>query len=64
MQYLNNYTSFYSCFAVLSSAIEKKNRSRMNIPFRIGGPEGNDALEKKFLEVTKAQNMLNLKGHR
>lgn len=36
----------------------------MNIPFRIGGPEGNDALEKKFLDVAKSQNMLNLKGHR
>ncbi|XP_054709053.1 phosphoserine aminotransferase-like [Uloborus diversus] len=46
------------------SVIKKHSRSRMNIPFRIGGPSGNDELEKKFLEEAKAQGMINLKGHR
>jgi len=46
------------------SVVNKKNRSRMNIPFRIGGRGGNDALEKKFLDEAKKNNMINLKGHR
>ncbi|KFM80609.1 Phosphoserine aminotransferase, partial [Stegodyphus mimosarum] len=46
------------------SVIKKESRSRMNIPFRIGGPGGNDELEKKFLDLAKAHNMLSLKGHR
>ena len=58
------YEVFDASNGFYHSVIEKKNRSRMNIPFRIGGPGGNDALEKKFLEVTKSQNMVNLKGHR
>ncbi|GBN51599.1 Phosphoserine aminotransferase, partial [Araneus ventricosus] len=46
------------------SAIKKENRSRMNIPFRIGGSSGNDELETKFLNEAKARKMLSLKGHR
>jgi phosphoserine aminotransferase len=36
----------------------------MNVPFRIGGPEGDEALEKKFLEETSKKGMIQLKGHR
>lgn len=39
-------------------------RSRMNIPFRIGGPDGDEALEKKFLEEASKRGMIQLKGHR
>ncbi|CAL1295174.1 unnamed protein product [Larinioides sclopetarius] len=46
------------------SVIKKGNRSRMNIPFRIGGPSGNDELETKFLNEAKARKMISLKGHR
>jgi len=36
----------------------------MNVTFRIGGSDGNDALEKKFLEEATALHMIQLKGHR
>ena len=36
----------------------------MNVTFRIGGPNGNDNLEKKFLEETANLQMIQLKGHR
>ncbi|XP_048750744.2 phosphoserine aminotransferase-like [Ostrea edulis] len=39
-------------------------RSRMNVPFRIGGPDGDESLEKKFLEETSKKGMIQLKGHR
>ncbi|GIX71859.1 phosphoserine aminotransferase [Caerostris extrusa] len=46
------------------SVIKKENRSRMNIPFRIGGPAGSDELETKFLNEAKSRKMISLKGHR
>jgi len=46
------------------SKIDVNCRSRVNIPFRIGGAEGNDALEKKFLDEASKNGMLQLKGHR
>jgi len=46
------------------SIIKSESRSRMNIPFRIGSPGGNDDLEKKFLEEAKSHRMISLKGHR
>uniref|UniRef100_A0A4W3HY03 Phosphoserine aminotransferase n=1 Tax=Callorhinchus milii TaxID=7868 RepID=A0A4W3HY03_CALMI len=39
-------------------------RSRMNIPFRIGNANGDDALEKEFLNEAAKCNMISLKGHR
>lgn len=36
----------------------------MNITFRIGGPSGDEALEKRFLEEAAAEGLLALKGHR
>lgn len=36
----------------------------MNVPFRIGGPDGDEALEKKFLEEASKRGMIQLKGHR
>ncbi|XP_011550441.3 probable phosphoserine aminotransferase [Plutella xylostella] len=44
--------------------VAKNSRSKMNIPFRIGSPDGNDALEKEFLKGAEALNLIQLKGHR
>ncbi|XP_063377214.1 probable phosphoserine aminotransferase [Cydia fagiglandana] len=44
--------------------VAKKDRSRMNIPFRIGSPQGDDALEKEFLKGAEALGLIQLKGHR
>lgn len=50
--------NFYSC------PINANYRSRMNVPFRVGGPKGNDALENKFLVESEKLYMHQLKGHR
>ncbi|XP_066460238.1 phosphoserine aminotransferase [Eleutherodactylus coqui] len=44
--------------------VEKKSRSRMNIPFRIGSITGDGALEREFLAKAAALGMMSLKGHR
>lgn len=49
---------FYTC------PVAKDSRSRMNIPFRVGGPSGNDVLEKEFLSRAEQKKMVQLKGHR
>ena len=36
----------------------------MNIPFRIGGADGDEKLEKRFLEEATKRGMIQLKGHR
>ncbi|KAF5904782.1 phosphoserine aminotransferase, partial [Clarias magur] len=46
-----------------SSPINVECRSRMNIPFRIGNIEGDEALEKQFLEGASKLGLLSLKGH-
>ncbi|XP_076324514.1 phosphoserine aminotransferase isoform X2 [Tachypleus tridentatus] len=46
------------------SSIFPKDRSRVNIPFRIGGSKGNEYLEKKFLDEAHKRGMVSLKGHR
>ncbi|KAJ8285417.1 hypothetical protein GJAV_G00026570 [Gymnothorax javanicus] len=46
------------------SPVESSCRSRMNVPFRIGKRDGDDALEKKFLEGASKLGMISLKGHR
>ncbi|GFO37055.1 phosphoserine aminotransferase [Plakobranchus ocellatus] len=49
---------FYWC------PLDPGNRSRMNVPVRIGSPEGHEDLEKKFLEEAAKAGFLQLKGHR
>lgn len=49
-------TGFYSC------PVLKKDRSRMNVVFRI--KKGDEALEDKFAAEAKAAGMIGLKGHR
>lgn len=44
--------------------VAKHVRSKMNIPFRVGSAEGNDALEKEFLKGAEALGLIQLKGHR
>lgn len=36
----------------------------MNIPFRVGNSEGDEMLEKKFLEEAEKAKFISLKGHR
>ncbi|XP_010223611.1 PREDICTED: centrosomal protein of 78 kDa isoform X2 [Tinamus guttatus] len=55
---IDKSNGFYVC------PVEKKNRSRMNVPFRIGSVQGDEGLEKKFLEKAMELNMISLKGHR
>ena len=44
--------------------VEKSSRSRITIPFRVGGKSGNEDLEKKFLKEAEQEGMIQLKGHR
>jgi len=45
--------------------VDKKYRSSVTIPFRVGGSSGNEELEKLFLkEAESVHNMIQLKGHR
>lgn len=44
--------------------VEREFRSFMNVPLRIGGPNGNNDLEKKFLDDAHMSGMIQLKGHR
>lgn len=55
---IDQSNGFYSC------PIDKPFRSRMNVVFRVGGADGDDALEKEFLKGAEALQMLQLKGHR
>lgn len=57
-QIIDGSSGFYSC------PVDKKVRSRMNLPFRIGGLNGNEALEKEFLQKAEQKKMMQLKGHR
>merc|ERR1712080_410515 len=43
------------------SAVQKNNRSLMNVRFRI---KNDNDLEKKFIAEAEKQDMFNLKGHR
>ncbi|KAH8024074.1 hypothetical protein HPB51_021419 [Rhipicephalus microplus] len=49
---------FYVC------NVDRAHRSRVNIPFRIGGTQGDEELEKLFLKEAAKRNMIQLKGHR
>lgn len=55
-QIIDSSNGFYSC------PVDKRSRSRMNIPFRVA--HGSDALEKEFLQKAEQKKMMQLKGHR
>ncbi|XP_045021004.1 phosphoserine aminotransferase isoform X2 [Bubalus bubalis] len=56
--------SLYNTPPCFRCPVEPQNRSKMNIPFRIGNTKGDDALEKRFLDKALELNMISLKGHR
>lgn len=47
-----------------SSIVHKDARSRINITFRVGGENGNEELENKFIVEAEKNYMMQLKGHR
>jgi len=53
-----NSGNFYSC------PIDRDVRSKMNVPFRVGGLNGNEELEEIFLKEAEKLKMYQLKGHR
>lgn len=53
---INMSEGFYTC------PVKPNARSKMNIPFRI--KDGDEELEKEFLDGAAARGMLQLKGHR
>jgi len=55
---MENSKSFYV------AVINKDSQSRVNIPFLVGGPNGNEALEKEFAQEAKKQGLDGLSGHR
>lgn len=55
---IENSNGFYSC------PIDENCRSRMNVPFRVGGKNGNEQLECTFLKEAESLSMYQLKGHR
>jgi phosphoserine aminotransferase len=55
---IDNSDGFYCC------TVERSCRSNMNIPIRIGGQEGNEAVEKKFVQEATRCGMIQLNGHR
>lgn len=46
------------------AVINKDSQSRVNVPFRVGGPYGDDVVEKKFVEEAKKSGLHGLGGHR
>jgi len=55
---MQDSNSFYTC------PIDENCRSRMNVPFRVGGKAGDEKLEEVFLKESLNYNMHQLKGHR
>lgn len=55
---ISNSNGYYCC------PVDKKCRSRMNVPFRVGGEIGNEQLETKFIIEAEKRSMYQLKGHR
>lgn len=54
---IDKSNGFYNCW------IEKVFRSRINVTFRIGSHDGDDALEMDFVKGAEAAQMRQLKGH-
>ncbi|KAM6959399.1 phosphoserine aminotransferase [Aplochiton taeniatus] len=55
---LSASNGFYCC------PVDMACRSRMNVTFRVGRKEGDEALEKLFVEGASKRGMICLKGHR
>lgn len=55
---IEDSNDFYVC------PVKPNARSRMNVPFRVGGPNGDDNLEKQFIKEAEQLEMHQLQGHR
>ncbi|XP_029619738.1 phosphoserine aminotransferase [Salmo trutta] len=55
---INSSNHFYTC------PVDVACRSRMNVPFRVGKKQGDETLEKDFLDGASKLGMISLKGHR
>ncbi|XP_069043429.1 phosphoserine aminotransferase [Lepisosteus oculatus] len=55
---IDQSNGFYFC------PVEVASRSRMNVTFRVGIKDGDEALEKKFVDEASRLGMISLKGHR
>lgn len=55
---MENSRGFYT------AVINKDSQSRVNVPFRVGGPKGDEKVEEKFVEEAKEKGLDGLKGHR
>lgn len=55
---------FTAVFTPSRCPVEEACRSRMNVPFRVGKNDGDEELEKKFLDRASKRGMISLKGHR
>ena len=47
-----------------TALVDKESQSRVNIPFRVGGPFGDEFVEKSFVQVAKSYGLDGLSGHR
>ncbi|XP_052740825.1 probable phosphoserine aminotransferase isoform X2 [Bicyclus anynana] len=56
--YIDQSNGFYY------APVEKRFRSKMNIPFRVGPPKGDVDLENQFIEDAEKQGLIQLRGHR
>ena len=55
---IDNSKGFYK------AVINKDSQSRINVPFRVGGPNGDEVVEAKFVQEAKLKGLVGLKGHR
>lgn len=55
---IDNSNEFYYC------PVDESCRSCMNVSIRVGGRNGNEALEKKFISEAAQLGMIHLNGHR
>ncbi|XP_002158901.3 probable phosphoserine aminotransferase isoform X1 [Hydra vulgaris] len=47
-----------------TALVEVKSQSRLNISFRVGGPNGDESVEKSFVQLAKERGLDGLSGHR
>ena len=58
------YESMENSKGFYTAVINKDSQSRVNIPFRVGGPTGDEKLEKEFAKEAKKRGLDGLSGHR
>lgn len=58
------YSTILESRGFYNAIINKDSQSRVNVPFRVGGPKGDERVEKKFVEEAKLKGLDGLAGHR